>query len=197
MFGELQCAVISPWWAWQGCTKKPESYPLTSFRVDYERSSTLLMFAKLRNEVRRPAVAGDFYPSGAQELESTVEALLSQAKKRRELSGLCGVVTPHAGYPYSGPIAGKAFSLLAHSNDGSNRIVLIGPPHYVPVRGIVAPSTRAFATLLGDIVVDVDAVESCEMPGSSRSTIPRIRPSMRSRSNCHFFRACHLPKVPP
>jgi predicted class III extradiol MEMO1 family dioxygenase len=37
------------------------------------------MFAKLRNEVRRPAVAGDFYPSGAQELKSTVEALLSQA----------------------------------------------------------------------------------------------------------------------
>ena len=76
------------------------------------------MFAKLRNEVRSPAVAGAFYPSGAQELESTVGALLSQAKKRRELNGLCGLVTPHAGYVYSGPIAGKAISLLAHSNDG-------------------------------------------------------------------------------
>ena len=102
------------------------------------------MFAKLRNEVRRPAVAGDFYPSGAQELESTVGALLSQAKKRRELRGLCGVVAPHAGYVYSGPIAGAAFSLLAHSNDAPNRILLIGPPHYVPVRGIVAPSSSAF-----------------------------------------------------
>ena len=122
------------------------------------------MFAR-GNEVRRPAVAGDFYPSGAQELESTVGALLSQAKKRRDLSGLCGVVTPHAGYPYSAPIAGKAFSLLAHSNDGPNRIVLIGPPHYVPVRGIVAPSTRAFATPLGDVVVDVDAVESLRDAG--------------------------------
>ena len=118
------------------------------------------MFAKLRNEVRRPAVAGDFYPSGAQELESTVAALLSQAKKRRELRGLCGVVTPHAGYPYSGPIAAEAFSLLTHANNGPNRIVLIGPPHYVPVRGIVAPSTPAFATPLGDVVVDVNAVES-------------------------------------
>ena len=116
------------------------------------------MFAKLRNEVRSPAVAGDFYPSGAQEFESTVGALLSQAKKRRELSGLCGLVTPHAGYVYSGPIAGKAFSLLAHSNDGPNRILLIGPPHYVPLRGIVAPSSSAFTTPLGDVAVDVRAV---------------------------------------
>ena len=116
------------------------------------------MFAN-RSEVRRPVVAGAFYPSGTQELESTVEAMLSK-KKRRELSGLCGLVAPHAGYVYSGPIAGEAFSLLAHSNDGPNRIVLIGPPHYVPVRGIVAPSTRVFATPLGDVVVDVDAVES-------------------------------------
>ena len=103
------------------------------------------MFTKLQSEVRRPAVAGAFYPSGARELKRTVEALLSQATKRRELSGLCGLVTPHAGYVYSGPIAGEAFSLLARSSDGPNRILLIGPPHYVPVRGIVAPSSRAFA----------------------------------------------------
>src|SRR6476620_10459676 len=115
------------------------------------------MFAR-GNEVRRPVVAGVFYPSGAQELESTVETMLSQTTERKPCR-LCGVVVPHAGYVYSGPIAGKAFSLLAHSNDGPNRIVLIGPPHYVPVRGIVAPSTRAFATPLGDVVVDVDAVE--------------------------------------
>jgi hypothetical protein len=97
------------------------------------------VFAKLQSEVRRPAVAGAFYPSGARELKHTVEALLSQATKR-DLSDLCGVVAPHAGYVYSGLIAGEAFSLLARSSDGPNRILLIGPPHYVPVRGIVAPS---------------------------------------------------------
>jgi predicted class III extradiol MEMO1 family dioxygenase len=40
------------------------------------------MFAKRKSEVRRPAVAGAFYPRGAQELKSTVEALLSQTTKR-------------------------------------------------------------------------------------------------------------------
>ena len=121
------------------------------------------MFAK-RSEVRRPAVAGAFYPRGAQELESTVEALLSQAKERK-LGGLCGIVAPHAGYLYSGLIAGEAFSLLAGSSDAPNRILVIGPPHYVPVRGIVAPSSSAFATPLGDVAVDVGAVESLRDAG--------------------------------
>jgi MEMO1 family protein len=122
------------------------------------------MFAKRQSAVRRPAVAGAFYPRGAEELKSTVEALLSQTTKR-ELSGLCGVVAPHAGYVYSGPIAGETFSLLARSSDGPNRILLIGPPHYVPVRGIVAPSSSAFTTPLGDVAIDVGAVESLRDAG--------------------------------
>ena len=122
------------------------------------------MIAKLQNEVRRPAVAGAFYPRGARELKSTVEALLSQATKK-ELGGLCGVVAPHAGYVYSGPIAGEAFSLFARLSDAPNRILLIGPPHYVSVRGIVAPSSRAFTTPLGYVAVDVGAVESLRDAG--------------------------------
>jgi MEMO1 family protein len=110
------------------------------------------------NEVRRPVVAGTFYPSQAQELESAVDAMLSQTTERKPCR-LCGVVVPHAGYPYSGPIAGKAFSLLAHANDAPNRILLMGPPHFVAVRGIVAPSSSAFATPLGDVAVDVGTVE--------------------------------------
>ena len=115
------------------------------------------MFAR-GNEVRRPVVAGVFYPSGAQELESTVETMLSQTTERKPCR-LCGVVVPHAGYPYSGQIAGKAFSLLAHANDAPNRILLIGPPHFVTARGIVAPSSSAFATPLGDVAVDVGTVQ--------------------------------------
>ena len=121
------------------------------------------MFAR-RNEVRRPVVAGTFYSSDAQELESTVEGMLSQTTKTN-LGRLCGVVVPHAGYPYSGPIAGKAFSLLAHSNDAPNRILLMGPSHFVTARGIVAPSSSAFATPLGNVAVDVRAVEALRDAG--------------------------------
>ena len=117
----------------------------------------LVMHAR-ENGVRRPVVAGTFYPSEARELESTVEAMLSQTTETK-LGRICGMVVPHAGYPYSGPIAGKAFSLLAHATDAPNRILLIGPPHFMAVRGIVAPSSLAFATPLGDIAVDVGTVE--------------------------------------
>ena len=105
------------------------------------------MFAR-ENEVRRPVVAGTFYPSEVQALESTVKAMLSQTAEAK-VGRLCGVVVPHAGYPYSGPIAGKAFSLFAHATGAPNRILLIGPPHFMAVRGIVAPSSLAFATPLG------------------------------------------------
>jgi MEMO1 family protein len=61
--------------------------------------------------------------------------------------------------------SGQGLSFLAHSNDGPNRILLIGPPHYVPLRGIVAPSSSAFATPLGNVAVDVGAVESLRDAG--------------------------------
>ena len=61
------------------------------------------MIAKLQSEVRRPAVAGAFYPRAAQELKSAVEAVLSQATKR-ERSGLCGSsVAFHSASPSAEP----------------------------------------------------------------------------------------------
>ena len=121
------------------------------------------MFAR-RNEVRRPAVAGPFTRAMLRSLRALSRECSSQTTKTN-LGRLCGVVVPHAGYPYSGPIAGKAFSLLAHSNDAPNRILLMGPSHFVMARGIVAPSSRAFATPLGDVAVDVGAVEALQDAG--------------------------------
>jgi len=66
---------------------------------------------------RPPAVAGSFYPRGPQELEDTVESLMSQAKKSGD-SGLVGVVVPHAGYMYSGPVAASAFAAVAAPREG-------------------------------------------------------------------------------
>jgi AmmeMemoRadiSam system protein B len=106
---------------------------------------------------RRPAVAGSFYPRGPLELEETVEALLSRAPKSRE-SGVVGVVAPHAGYMFSGPVAASAFAGLAAPSGAFERVLLIGPPHYVPVRGIAASSSRTFATPLGEIAVDTDTI---------------------------------------
>jgi AmmeMemoRadiSam system protein B len=65
-------------------------------------------------------------------------------------SGLVGVIAPHAGYMYSGPVAASAFASLGTQIRVFDRVLLIGPPHYVPVPGITAPSSQSFATRLGE-----------------------------------------------
>lgn len=118
------------------------------------------MFARQqRLSARRPAVAGSFYPRGAGELSAIVEGLLAQAAPSGE-GQLLGVIAPHAGYMYSGQVAASAFAEVTASRYDFARVLLIGPPHYVPVRGIAAPSANAFATPLGEVAIDVDAVES-------------------------------------
>lgn len=115
------------------------------------------MFAREpRSTVRPPAVAGSFYPRGPMELKAAVDALLSQAEPSREGS-LLGVIAPHAGYTYSGPVAANAFAPVA-SGTVVERVLLIGPPHFVPVSGVAAPSSTAFATPLGEVEVDRDAI---------------------------------------
>jgi AmmeMemoRadiSam system protein B len=108
---------------------------------------------------RPPAVAGSFYPREPGELQSTVGTLLGTAKPSGK-GELLGVIAPHAGYMYSGPIAANAFATVAAANRSFTRVLLIGPAHYVPLRGIVASSADRFATPLGEIPIDLEAVAS-------------------------------------
>jgi MEMO1 family protein len=116
------------------------------------------MFAREQGtRVRPPAVAGSFYPAGNKQLKAEVETLLSQPELSPQ-AHLVGLIAPHAGYIYSGPVAASAFALVAASSGAFTRVLLIGPPHYVPVSGIVAPSSAAFATPLGEIALDTEAI---------------------------------------
>ncbi len=114
--------------------------------------------------VRQPAVAGSFYPQGGEALKAAVDALLSQAQHVSR-AGLVGVIAPHAGYIYSGPVAGNAFAPVASSGAQFERVLLIGPAHYVPVKGIAAPSSAAFATPLGRVELDRDAIAALTEAG--------------------------------
>jgi hypothetical protein len=71
------------------------------------------------------------------------------------------VIAPHAGYVYSGATAAIAFQELAAEGGAPlRRIVLLGPAHYVPVEGLALPGADRFATPLGEIEVDAEAVEA-------------------------------------
>jgi len=112
-------------------------------------------------DVRPAAVAGAFYPGQAQALSSTVASLLASA--RSEMPNAAGpapkvLIVPHAGYIYSGPMAARGYAQLATVRATIRRVVLLGPVHRVPVRGLALPGHSAFATPLGEVAVDQAAV---------------------------------------
>ena len=72
------------------------------------------------------------------------------------------IIAPHAGYSYSGPIAASAFSALAGAAPQVRRVVLLGPSHRVALRGLGLPAAEAFATPLGNVPLDLDAVATVE-----------------------------------
>jgi AmmeMemoRadiSam system protein B len=109
--------------------------------------------------VRMSAVAGLFYPGDPQQLRAELATLLAKAPMRAAAE-VKAVIAPHAGYVYSGTIAAIAFARLRERAKEIARVVVIGPAHYVALRGIAVPSAASFATPLGAIAVDRDALEA-------------------------------------
>src|SRR5687767_11509045 len=105
--------------------------------------------------VRPAAVAGMFYPGDAHALAAEVDDLLGGVEQVLPRLGFPkALVVPHAGYIYSGPVAARAYDELAGARGIVRRVVLLGPVHRVPVRGLAAPSAQAFETPLGAIAID-------------------------------------------
>src|SRR5258705_6211406 len=108
--------------------------------------------------VRPATLAGKFYPAQPAQLEHMVQGFLQNAQP--DSSGdPKAVIAPHAGYIFSGPIAGSAFRTWVDQRPTIRRIVLLGPSHFVDFPGIALPDTAAFATPFGAVWIDSDAVE--------------------------------------
>src|SRR5215212_402050 len=107
--------------------------------------------------IRPPAVAGSFYPADPHRLRSEVARLLAAAPRAAASGRPKAIIAPHAGYRYSGQVAAAAFATLEEAAPSIERVVLIGPAHYVPFRGITVPTVNAFATPLGRVPLNSDA----------------------------------------
>ncbi len=120
-----------------------------------------------RATARPAAVAGVFYPASASELsaavrgyvEAGVERLAETGPTQEEDAWPKAVIAPHAGYRFSGPVAGTAYAALRAARGRVSRVVLYGPSHHFAFEGIGVSGASAFETPLGDVTVDAEAVE--------------------------------------
>lgn len=105
--------------------------------------------------VRPPAVAGMFYPAEPDRLRDLVRACFADAVvPTPSAPAPAALVVPHAGLVYSGPVAASAYLRLAAARDGVRRVVLIGPSHRVPLRGIGLSSAAEWRSPLGTVTID-------------------------------------------
>jgi AmmeMemoRadiSam system protein B len=110
--------------------------------------------------IRPAAVAGSFYPGDAPALAAEVRSHLASAGAPSAALAPKAIIAPHAGYVYSGPIAGAAYARIAPIAASVRRVVLAGPAHRVYVPGVAVPAAREFATPLGRVALDLDAIET-------------------------------------
>ena len=113
----------------------------------------------METRIRPPAVAGAFYPADPGELAAAVERYLAAGRAtlaRAEVgsSPPTALIAPHAGYVYSGAIAGTAYALVQARRPAIERVILLGPAHRVALHGLAASTADGFATPLGTVPID-------------------------------------------
>lgn len=111
------------------------------------------------SNIRHPAVAGSFYPADPRQLQAMLKGFLDAVPFIAEPAPKA-LIAPHAGYIYSGPIAASVYARLAPARATIRRVVLVGPSHRVPFRGLAASPAEYFVTPLGSVPVDQEAIRT-------------------------------------
>jgi AmmeMemoRadiSam system protein B/AmmeMemoRadiSam system protein A len=129
--------------------------------------------------LRPAAVAGAFYPGDSTTLARQVDELLDAAGcPSPDEACPKALIVPHAGYVYSGAVAAHAYRALEKARGRVRRVVLLGPVHRVPVRGLALPGVDEFETPLGRVPVDADALNEL-------SSLPQVTTSRAAHAHEH------------
>ncbi len=109
-------------------------------------------------EVKEPAVAGAFYPGDARELQQVVDSYLAKAELKPSSGKLLALISPHAGYQFSGLLAAQAYRQLQGSD--IRTVVLIGPSHRASFPGVAVYAEGGMRTPLGTVAINERAARS-------------------------------------
>ncbi len=140
-------------------------------------------------DTRPAAFAGRWYPASSSELQATVDGYLAAAAPPRGV--ITGIVAPHAGLAYSGPVAGHAYA-AARAAD-ADAAVLIGPSHYAAFSGAVVPASSAFETPLGPVPVETTLVAML----TDQQTVVQVDEAVHAREHSLELQLPFLARVLP
>ncbi len=139
--------------------------------------------------VKEPAVSGTFYPSDKKELEQAIKGFLKNATFKQQEGTLVALISPHAGYQYSGQVAAHGYAQLPDS--GIDTVILLGTAHRTRFKGASVYTKGSFRTPLGIVKTD-EAKTATLLSKSAGVTFFRMHSQMNihSRFNSLFSRPC-------
>ncbi len=111
-----------------------------------------------QERVRKPAVAGHFYPKDRKELTKTVDDFISKVKHKQIAGKILGLMSPHAGYVFSGQVA--AYSYRQIKDTQYDTVILLGPSHRVYLKGASVGNWDTYATPLGKVTVNKEMIHA-------------------------------------
>ncbi len=107
--------------------------------------------AQAKREVQSPVVAGRFYPADKSRLSGMIESFVQKAQLKELPGRPLGFMVPHAGYPYSGPVAAHAYKAIKRTK--AKKFVIMGPSHGVRFDGVYVMEKDAYKTPLGEVAL--------------------------------------------
>jgi len=122
--------------------------------------------------IKEPNVAGGFYSADPKELSDSIDNLKQSTGPVPTDRKVLIAIAPHAGYPYSGPVAAYTFKAIGHIH--YKTIVIIGPSHFFPFEGISIWPRGGFKTPLGIVPVDEDFAQALLKENPKFQFLPQV-----------------------
>jgi MEMO1 family protein len=127
--------------------------------------------------IREPAVSGTFYPDNPKALAGDIEKYLAQANAEAIEGDIRGLISPHAGYIYSGPVAAHGYKTLTGRT--YDTVIILAPSHRHYFEGAAIQAHGGYKTPLG--VVPVDEPLAAEL----LSCLPVVQPNTKAHEGEH------------
>jgi AmmeMemoRadiSam system protein B len=126
-------------------------------------------------DIRPSPIAGRWYPGNSQKLANSVDAYINSASLPTIDGQVVGLISPHAGHLYSGPVAGYGFAAIKGLE--VDLVIILSPFHQFHSSEILTTDHQAYQTPLGIVPVDLESLDKldCELQDQAGISLERVR----------------------